>query len=195
MNTLKYLKKHYNIVIFLLSLLVIGIILGVILGFKQDSIFQNDVVNSLSNLKDLLLNRKINCLFNHLLIFGLLIISSFIVPLYFINFIFVLFKGITIGFSFYLFCLILGFKGFILALLYNLLTSGIFCLIYIFLIIRGINISKNVIAFTLSHEKNYLENIKSNLYGIIIVISVCLLFDTLLFIFSNPIRAKLIWLF
>lgn len=195
MNTLKYLKKHYNIVIFLLSLLVIGIILGVILGFKQDSIFQNDVVNSLSNLKDLLLNRKINCILNHLLIFGLLIISSFIVPLYFINFIFVLFKGITIGFSFYLFCLILGFKGFILALLYNLLTSGIFCLIYIFLIIRGINISKNVIAFTLSHEKNYLENIKSNLYGIFIVISVCLLFDTLLFIFSNPIIAKLIWLF
>ena len=192
---MKYLKKHYNIVIFLLSLLVIGIILGVILGFKQDSIFQNDVVNSLSNLKDLLLNRKINCILNHLLIFGLLIISSFIVPLYFINFIFVLFKGITIGFSFYLFCLILGFKGFILALLYNLLTSGIFCLIYIFLIIRGINISKNVIAFTLSHEKNYLENIKSNLYGIFIVISVCLLFDTLLFIFSNPIIAKLIWLF
>ena len=195
MNTLKYLKKHYNIVIFLLSLLVIGIILGIVLGFKQDSIFQSDVVNSLSSLKDLLLNRKINCILNHLLVFGLLIISSFIVPLYFINFIFVLFKGITIGFSFYLFCLILGFKGFILALLYNLFTNGIFCLIYIFLIIRGINLSKNVIAFTLSHEKKYLENIKSNLYGIFIVIFVCLLFDTLLFIFSKPIIAKLIWLF
>ena len=195
MNTLKYLKKHYNIVIFLLSLLVIGIILGIILGFKQDSIFQNDVINSLSNLKELLLNRKINCLFNHLLIFGLLTLSSFIVPLYFINFIFILFKGITIGFSFYLFCLILGFKGFILALLYNLFTSGIFCLIYIFLIIRGINLSKNVIAFALSREKNYLANMKSILCGMLITIFACLLFDTFLLIFSNWIIAKLIWLF
>ena len=60
MITLKYLKKHSNIVTFLLTILVIGIILGLILGIKQDTIFKNDVVTSLKGLQNLLLTKKIN---------------------------------------------------------------------------------------------------------------------------------------
>ena len=195
MNTLKYLKKHYNIVIFLLSLLIIGIGLGIILGFKQDEIFKNDVINSFNNFKELLLNRKINCIFNHLIIFIILILTSFLVPLYFFNFLFILFKGVTIGFSMYIFCLILGVKGLLSGIIYNFFTSGIFVLLYIFLITRGINIGKNTIALTLSHEKNYLNNIKNTLYGIFIVIGICIFYDILLFIFSNWIIDKLSLLF
>lgn len=195
MNTLKYLKKHYNIVIFLLSLLIIGIGLGIVLGFKQDEIFKNDVINSFNNFKELLLNRKINCIFNHLIIFIILILTSFLVPLYFFNFLFILFKGVTIGFSMYIFCLILGVKGLLSGIIYNFFTSGIFVLLYIFLITRGINIGKNTIALTLSHEKNYLNNIKNTLYGIFIVIGICIFYDILLFIFSNWIIDKLSLLF
>lgn len=195
MNTLKYLKKHYNIVIFLLSLLIIGIGLGIVLGFKQDEIFKNDVINSFNNFKELLLNRKINCIFNHLIIFIILILTSFLVPLYFFNFLFILFKGVTIGFSMYIFCLILGVKGLLSGIIYNFFTSGIFVVLYIFLITRGINIGKNTIALTLSHEKNYLNNIKNTLYGIFIVIGICIFYDILLFIFSNWIIDKLSLLF
>lgn len=195
MNTLKYLKKHYNIVIFLLSLLIIGIGLGIVLGFKQDEIFKNDVINSFNNFKELLLNRKINCIFNHLIIYIILILTSFLVPLYFFNFLFILFKGVTIGFSMYIFCLILGVKGLLSGIIYNFFTSGIFVLLYIFLITRGINIGKNTIALTLSHEKNYLNNIKNTLYGIFIVIGICIFYDILLFIFSNWIIDKLSLLF
>ena len=63
MRILKYLKKHNAIVTFLASLFVIGLIFGLILGFKQDTIFKNDVLNSLSNLKELLLASKINNIF------------------------------------------------------------------------------------------------------------------------------------
>ena len=195
MNTLKYLKKHYNIVIFLLSLLIIGIGLGIVLGFKQDEIFKNDVINSFNNFNELLLNRKINCIFNHLIIFIILLLTSFLVPLYFFNFLFILFKGVTIGFSMYIFCLILGVKGLLSGIIYNFFTSGIFVLLYIFLITRGINIGKNTIALTLSHEKNYLNNIKNTLYGIFIVIGICIFYDILLFIFSNWIIDKLSLLF
>ena len=100
--TLKYLKKHYNIVIFLNILLIIGIILGLILGFKQDSIFKTDIVNSLTDLQNLLLTNRINNIFYHFLIFIILVISYFIMPLFFINFIIILFKGLTIGFSIYI---------------------------------------------------------------------------------------------
>ena len=186
---------HYNIVIFLLSLLVIGIGLGIVLGFKQDEIFKNDVINSFNNFKELLLNRKINCIFNHLIIFIILILTSFLVPLYFFNFLFILFKGVTIGFSMYIFCLILGVKGLLSGIIYNFFTSGIFVVLYIFLITRGINIGKNTIALTLSHEKNYLNNIKNTLYGIFIVIGICIFYDILLFIFSNWIIDKLSLLF
>ena len=67
--TLKYLKKHYNIVIFLNILLIIGIVLGLILGFKQDSIFKTDIVNSLTDLQNLLLTNRINNIFYHFLLF------------------------------------------------------------------------------------------------------------------------------
>lgn len=193
--TLKYLKKHYNIVIFLNILLIIGIILGLILGFKQDSIFKTDIVNSLTDLQNLLLTNRINNIFYHFLIFIILVISSFIIPLFFINFIIILFKGLTIGFSIYIFALLLGFKGFIISLIYNLVTSGIFCFIYIFLIIRGINLSKNIINFTLTKDNTYLLAIKNNLIGITLTEGICLIYDCLLFIFSNFIISKFIWLF
>lgn len=193
--TLKYLKKHYNIVIFLNILLIIGIILGLILGFKQDSIFKTDIVNSLTDLQNLLLTNRINNIFYHFLIFIILVISSFIIPLFFINFIIILFKGLTIGFSIYIFALLLGFKGFIISLIYNLVTSGIFCFIYIFLIIRGINLSKNIINFTLTKDNTFLLAIKNNLIGITLTEGICLIYDCLLFIFSNFIISKFIWLF
>ena len=75
--TLKYLKKHYNIVIFLNILLIIGIILGLILGFKQDSIFKTDIVNSLTDLQNILLTNRINNIFYHFLIFIILVISLY----------------------------------------------------------------------------------------------------------------------
>lgn len=193
--TLKYLKKHYNIVIFLNILLIIGIVLGLILGFKQDSIFKTDIVNSLTDLQNLLLTNRINNIFYHFLIFIILVISSFIIPLFFINFIIILFKGLTIGFSIYIFALLLGFKGFIISLIYNLVTSGIFCFIYIFLIIRGINLSKNIINFTLTKDNTFLLAIKNNLIGITLTEGICLIYDCLLFIFSNFIISKFIWLF
>lgn len=193
--TLKYLKKHYNIVIFLNILLIIGIVLGLILGFKQDSIFKTDIVNSLTDLQNLLLTNRINNIFYHFLIFIILVISSFIIPLFFINFIIILFKGLTIGFSIYIFTLLLGFKGFIISLIYNLVTSGIFCFIYIFLIIRGINLSKNIINFTLTKDNTFLLAIKNNLIGITLTEGICLIYDCLLFIFSNFIISKFIWLF
>lgn len=193
--TLKYLKKHYNIVIFLNILLIIGIVLGLILGFKQDSIFKTDIVNSLTDLQNLLLTNRINNIFYHFLIFIILVISSFIIPLFFINFIIILFKGLTIGFSIYIFTLLLGFKGFIISLIYNLVTSGIFCFIYIFLIIRGINLSKNIINFTLTKDNTFLLAIKNNLIGITLTECICLIYDCFLFIFSNFIISKFIWLF
>lgn len=195
MRILKYLKKHNAIVTFLASLFVIGLIFGLILGFKQDTIFKNDVLNSLSNLKELLLASKINNIFTHFLLFLILIATSFLVPLYFLNFIFLFFKGITIGFSLYIFSLVLGFKGFLAGLIYNIFTSCLFCLVYVYLIIRGINLGKNVIGLTLTHEKNYLINIKNTLLSIIIISGVCLLYDLLLYIFSNFIIDKLIYFF
>lgn len=178
-----------------MSLFIIGFIFGLILGFKQDTIFKADVINSLSNLKELLLASKINNIFMHFLLFIILIATSFLVPLYFLNFIFLFFKGITIGFSLYIFSIVLGFKGFLIGLFYNIFTSCLFCFVYIYLIIRGINLSKKVIGFTLTHEKKYLINIKNTLLGIVITGGICLLYDLLLYIFSNFIIDKLIWLF
>lgn len=195
MITLKYIKKHSNIAIFLVTILAIGIILGLILGIKQDTIFKNDVITSLSSLKDILLSKKINGIFSHIFIFIILLLTSFLVPLYFLNFIIILFKGITIGFTLYIFIITIGFKGFIYGLIYNLITNLLFCLIYIFLIIRGANISKNVINFMLTHEKNSLKNIKNTTIGIFILVSVCFIYDIVLLLFSNLIIDKLIWLF
>lgn len=195
MITLKYLKKHSNIVTFLLTILVIGIILGLILGIKQDTIFKNDVVTSLNGLQNLLLTKKINNILNHFITFSILIVTSFIVPLSFLNYIIILFKGLSIGFTLYIFTITLGFKGFFYGLIYNLITNLLFCLIYIFLIIRGMNISKNFISFILTHDNKWILNVKKTLLGIIILISVCLGYDIVLFLFSNFVIDKLIWLF
>lgn len=192
---MKYLKKHSTIVTFLISLLIIGVVFGIVLGFKQDTLFKKDIIYSLNNLKEILLANKINNIFVHLITFLILIITSFLVPLFFVNFVLLFFKGVTIGFSLYIFAIIGGGRGLIFGLIYVLLTSSLFCFIYIFLIIRGINLNKNIISLTLTREKKYISSIKNTLTGIFIIIGICSLYDILLFAFSNFIISKFIWLF
>ena len=57
---MKLLKKHYNTVLFFVTIIVVGIILGLILGIKQGPIFKNDLIYSTSNLKNAILTNNVN---------------------------------------------------------------------------------------------------------------------------------------
>ena len=55
--------------------------------------------------------------------------------------------------------------------------------------------SKNIINFTLTKDNTYLLAIKNNLFGITLTEGICLIYDCFLFIFSNFLISKFIWLF
>lgn len=191
MITLNYYKEHSNLVTFLLTIFVLGIIFGIVLGFQQDNLFKNDIIYNANNLKEALLTNKINNIFSHLGLVLLIIFSSIIVPLYFLNIIYLLFKGVTVGFNIYILTISFGFKGFICALLYNLFFNFLFIFLIIFILLKGNYFFKNTITYFFNKDKTILINSKKCLLAMLIISLLILINDIILFLTSSLILPKI----
>lgn len=194
MINLKLLKKHYNTVLFFVTIIVVGIILGLILGIKQSPIFKNDLIYSTSNLKNAILTNNVNNILSHFLLLGLVIFTCLIMPLYFLNIIYLLFKGITIGFNIYIFTVAFGFKGLISSLIYNLTINLFYLSMFIFLLIKGNYLTKNILILLIDHSKDIFPKIKKTILAMLIISSTILINDIILFFSSKVLLPKIFFL-
>ena len=194
MINLKLLKKHYNTVLFFVTIIVVGIILGLILGIKQGPIFKNDLIYSTSNLKNAILINNVNNILSHFLLLGLVIFTCLIMPLYFLNIIYLLFKAITIGFNIYIFTVSFGFKGLISSLIYNLTINLFYLSMFIFLLIKGNYLTKNILILLIDHSKDIFPKIKKTILAMLIICSTILINDLILFFSSKVLLPKIFFL-
>lgn len=194
MINLRLLKKHYNTVLFFVTIIVVGIILGLILGIKQGPIFKNDLIYSTSNLKNAILTNNVNNILSHFFLLGLVIFTCLIMPLYFLNIIYLLFKGITIGFNIYIFTVSFGFKGLISSLIYNLTINLFYLSMFIFLLIKGNYLTKNILILLIDHSKDIFPKIKKTILAMLIIGSTILINDLILFFSSKVLLPKIFFL-
>lgn len=194
MINLKLLKKHSNTVLFFVTIIIVGIILGLILGTHQGPIFKNDLVYSTSNLKNAILTNNVNNILPHLLLLGLIILSSIIIPLYFLNIIYLLFKGITIGFNIYILTVSFGLKGLVSSLIYNLTINLFYLSLFIFLLTKGNYLIKNILILLIDHSKDTFTKIKKTILAMLIIGSTILISDIILFFSSKILLPKIFFL-
>ena len=142
---MKYLSKHKNKLIFLITILVIGIIFGIILGIKQPNNIRENIIYGISNIKEPLINTKANNIFTHLIILlALGVLSSFFIGL-FLAVIYLFYNGVVIGFNIYCLTLVYNFKGLLFSISYNIIFKLLFLLTFVFLILKYSNLTKNMI--------------------------------------------------
>lgn len=191
---MKYWSKHKVIVAFLVSIFIVGLIFGIILGIKQDIIFKNDVVYSFKNIKETLLNKRINLIIIHTVICIILIVNSFLAPLYIFNILYLFSKGMCIGFSIYLLTLTFGIQGLVSGFLYSFVLQLVYIVCLLFILLKCFDLSKAVLGMLFDDQDMRKKQIKRICSAIGIMTMVILLNDIIIYFFSKEILTKLLFL-
>lgn len=192
---MKYLSKHKVIVIFLESLFIIGIIIGIILGIKQSSSFKENIILSMQDIKKILLNNHINNILPHILMLIFIFLSTLVVPLFFLNYLYILYKGISFGFLIFILSISFGIKGFISAFIYFIITNIVYLSILLFILIKGSILSRNVISYFIDKNHNTFVYIKKESFTILIFSIIIILNDIGMYFLSNNIINKIFFMF
>lgn len=191
---MKYWSKRKVIVAFLISIFIVGLIFGIILGIKQDIIFKNDVVYSFKSIKETLLNKRINLIIIHVVICIILIVNSFLAPLYIFNILYLFSKGMCIGFSIYLLTLTFGIQGLVSGFLYSFVLQLVYIVCLLFILLKCFDLSKAVLGMLFDDQDMRKRQIKRICSAIGIMTMVILLNDIIIYFFSKEILTKLLFL-
>lgn len=184
--------KYKKLLLFTVIILLTGLFFGAIYYFKQDEVVKQTLINSILNIESSLANNRINNILVHLLIGVIISVLSFTVISVPLIFFYIFFEGISIGFSYALVINAFGFKGIFFFLIYTLLYKFIFLVLIIYLTIRALRISKNVLGFIIYRKSSELEkNIIINIRKVVIILIIIFIYDITIF-FASPILNKLL---
>ena len=166
----KTLLKNKKYLIFMLSIVLIGLIVGIIYYISQSIDVKNRIISIISNYDSF----KYNAIFKDLIIMSILLVSSFLVIGIPLALFYLFYEGVSIGFLISIFLASFKIKGLIYLLLFLLVNKCLsFLLIFLF-IQKIINIGRYVIGLiiykneTVIKEK-VIQNFISSLSYIIII--------------------------
>ena len=183
---IKFLRSRKYLLTFLSVIFLISLISGIILYFKCSNDTKLSILNSISNLKEDLLNNHINNIFLHLIIILSIILLSFTILGYFSAIFYLFYEGISISFTLCFLIKYYGLNGLIFGILYNILFKLLFLLIYILIIIKLLDLIKNIILYFYNKRKtNNFKNIKRIIQSILILIVFLFINDLILYLIAN----------
>ncbi len=166
----KTLLKNKKYLIFMLSIVLIGLIVGIIYYISQSIDVKNRIISIISNYDSF----KYNAIFKDLIIMSILLVSSFLVIGIPLALFYLFYEGVSIGFLISIFLASFKIKG-LIYLLFFLLVNKCLSFLLIFLFIQKIiNIGRYVIGLiiykneTVIKEK-VIQNFTSSLSYIIII--------------------------
>ena len=166
------------------------IIISLFLAFFSFSKLDNTlVIANVKNLEEYLINNNLNFIFNHFLSVSLIITCSLtLIGLIFIP-IYILYEIFSIFYAFYIFIIAFSFKGFIYAILFNIITKGLY-LFFLFIIIRKI---RNIVLLLFKNKENIdlKYSLSKNIKAIIISIILIIISDILIYFIGTKILLKL----
>lgn len=175
-------KKLY----FLIStFLVVGIVLGIVFVLMQDEATKEILFLNINESIQKFSAYKINLMGIHLMtLSSLLVLSIFIIGGPLIIF-FLFYNGFTIGFIICNLTLIFGIKGLLYALIYIIITRGVYLVLINLLITKLFKIIKNVINKVIKKEKN--NNLVFYIEQSLIIIGIIFINDIILYFLGNKL--------
>ena len=178
------IKKNKNILMFILILFSFGIILGYIYFNQINDTYKNTIENYMTNLSN---NLKISyrVIIYQILIIFLFVLSYKTIFLYPLTFFYLLYEGFSCGFALNLFITLFNFKGFILSIIFFVLTKLLFL---IFLVILTIKLTKSLkIKIYNIIEKNNKLNLRTNYKFLFILLVILIIYNILIINLSSKL--------
>ena len=167
----KYLKNHKYLLFFLLSLFIMGIILGIIFYNIMPEINRTSLTINLDNLKDQLINNHLNDVMIHFSMLVLISLLSLTVIGYLVALFYLFYLGMSIGFTLIFLLKKYALKGLIFSLSYNIIFKIIYIIILVLILIKLFDIVKNMIGIIIYKKNiNLINNFRHNYLSILILI-------------------------
>ena len=183
---IKYLKRHGVLLTFLSVLFLISVIIGIILYLKSSNESKLYVNNLLTNIKESLLNTKVNNIFKHLLILGVITLLSFTILGYLCGFIYLFYEGISLGYTITALVANYAIKGFIFGILYNVVFKFVYIIIYILILLKLFDLVK-LLVNNLVFKKQYTtkHSFKRIFLSIFLLITIIFINDIIIYFLTN----------
>ena len=180
--------RNSNYIKFLSTLIIIGIMIGIIIYTNLDTNTKSSVLNTFINFNKNITNKNQNNIIFHILIILFLVITTLTVILYPINIFYLLYESISIGFILASFLHINGILGLLYSLIYILLNKALFMLILLYLNIMSFKVIIRIIKSLLNKDNISVRNLYKNYFKkIIISIITIIILDVLILFLGNKI--------
>ena len=171
------LKKHYKFIIFLCVLFIIGLVRG--LGYFN--VINDNLVIDLE--KELLnINFAGNNLVSHVIILGILLFTTFLIFGVSLGLFIYFYEVMSIGFIIGAFFNFFNLSGLFYGIIYALVFKGLYLLLFSYLLLKLINVSKNIVGYFVLRKENNLKISAINNFVIVIFISVIILVNDIILI-------------
>ncbi len=178
---MQIINRHKKYLLFVITLIALGILAGVLYYYFLESQTKEEVLNTISNFN----NFRYNAILKDLTIMSLLLISSFFIIGIPFSFFYLFYEGISFGFLLNIFYLTFKIKGIIYILIYFIINKFLTLLLMFIFILKCTRISRYMVGAIIYPKETPIKekifnSFKSNLYVIvfIFIINVILYFTT-----------------
>ncbi len=191
---LKWTSSNKVLLKFLISLLIIGFIIGIFVYTKQPSVIKESISSELSLLDVTLKESKQNNFIYHLVLFSIIIVLSLSVIGVPILIFYLFYEGLGAGFLSAGFFKYKKVTGFFYSNIFLIINKLLYFLVIIYIIVNSINYSRKIIvSFSLKdrllQDHLFIMFIK-NIFALIVI----LLYDLFLYYLGNKILAYFLFL-
>ena len=194
MQKFKWTSRQFNLIKFLASLFVVGIIIGMFIYHNEAAGSKTNILSGFSGLGNILKTTKQNHLLFHFILLSVLtVLSLMVIGLPFILFYF-FYEGVSFGFLLASFFHYKKFEGLLFGVLFGIINKSLIYLALIYFLIISIRYSQKMLISIKNKDYRIYEYIANHLYKAIIVFVVVFLADIFIYFFGNKILAYFLFL-
>lgn len=189
------IKRNKTMIIFLLSIFIIGAIFGVFYYIQQSDVIKNGIKEGLTTYKTTISKTNINLFVKHIFLLTAIFLLSYTIIGNVLSIFYLFYEGIILGFSTAIFIANYKFSGLIFNLISFILTKALFITSVIFISIVALKITKKIIYTIISKKgESFYELIRFNILKLFIILAIVLISDLFIFFLSNKILSFLTFL-
>lgn len=187
--------KNKTIIIFLLSIFLIGVIFGVIYYTQQNNTIKEGIKEGLKIYKNNIEIKKINLFLEHIFLLSSIFLLSYTIIGNVLSIFYLFYEGIILGFSTSVFIANFKISGLLFNLISFILIKLIFIITVIFISIIALKITKKILYTIISKKgESFYELIRYNILKLLIIICIVVISDSFIFFLGNKILSLLIFL-
>lgn len=182
------IKRNSKVFKFLITLIIIGLLTGIIFYLNLSTETKNSIINSLVNINENIKTTKQNNIIFHLFIISSFVLVSLTLVLYPLTIFYLFYEILSFGFILTYYLSNYGVGGLLYSLIYFLLNKAVFIMILTYLSIISFKLIKTIIRALTNKENISVRELYHNYFlKIIICTSFILIIDIFIYFFGNKI--------